>query len=175
MADEATPEEVETTPVETEPETPDLSAEIEKWKALARKNEARAKDNAEKAKRLDELEEANKSELQKLQDQLAAAQKAAQDAEVGRLRASIAARHGVPEPLLTGTDEESLEASAKVLLDFRGGAPKAPSPEGQGKVGEPISGNVKQLTDSDLESMTPAQINAARRAGQLDQLLGIKH
>lgn len=172
MADENTPDEVETTNQEPE-STPDFSAELEKWKAIARKNEARAKDNADKAKRFDELEEANKTELQKLRDQLAAAQKAQSDAEMGRLRASIAAKHQVPESLLTGTDAESFEASAQSLIEFRGAAPKAPSPAGQGNVGQPIGEHKsKQLTEADLQSMTTKQINDARKSGQLDTLLG---
>lgn len=153
MTDENTPDVDETpTPDET-PETPDFAAEVEKWKALARKNEARAKENAEKARKFDEVEDANKSELQRLQDQLAAAQKAAQEAESGRLRASIAAKHGVPESLLSGGDEESLEASAVALLEFRGVQPKAPSPDGQGKVGEPIGDGSKPTLSDALRAL----------------------
>lgn len=175
MTDDNTPADGETPEQEPEQETPpDLSAEVDKWKALARKNESRAKENAEKAKKFDELEEANKSEQQKLQDQLAAAQKALADAETGRLRASIAAKHGVPEGLLSGGDEEALEASAQALLQFRGNVPKAPTPDGQGKVGEPIGG-AKQITSRDqLKSMTSAQIEEARKSGALDGLLGAK-
>ena len=173
------PDPIETTeePVtETAPETavvepPAASDEVEKWKALARKNEARAKENAEKAKRLDELEDANRSELEKLQAQLASAQKSAAEAEAARLRASIAAKHGVPEALLTGSNEEALEEAASALLAFKGTPPSTPSSDGQGKQGDPVSDAVKQLTREDIQSMKPEQIVAAREAGQLKTLL----
>ena len=178
MSDDTT--EVEATESETDQSTEstdnttDLAAEVEKWKALARKNEQRAKDNADKAKRLDDIEDANKSELQKLQDQLAAAQKVAADAETARLRASIANKHGVPEGLLTGSTEEALEESATALLAFKGKPPAAPSSDGQGKQGDAVSGQVKQLTREDLKSMTPEQIVAAQDAGQLNEMQGIR-
>lgn len=171
MTDVETPEPVETPdPVS---ETPDLSAEVEKWKALARKNEERAKSNADKAKRLDEIEEASKSELEKIQAQLADAQRAAADAEAARLRASIAAKHGVPEALLTGSTEEALEEAATALLAFKGVPPAAPSTDGQGALGAPISDQIQQITTIDqLNKMTPAEVNQARREGRLDALLG---
>ena len=56
----------------TAPQTPqetatvDWKAEAEKWKALSRQNEDRAKANADKAKRFDAIEEQSKSEMQKL-------------------------------------------------------------------------------------------------------------
>jgi hypothetical protein len=43
----------------------DWAAEAEKWKALARKHEGTAKANADAAKRLAEIEDANASELEK--------------------------------------------------------------------------------------------------------------
>lgn len=44
---------------------PDLSGEVEKWKALSKKNEDRAKANADAAKRLAELEAASATDLEK--------------------------------------------------------------------------------------------------------------
>ncbi len=44
---------------------PDLTAEVEKWKALARKNEDKAKELAPAAKRLAELEQASQSETER--------------------------------------------------------------------------------------------------------------
>jgi hypothetical protein len=65
---------------------PDLTAEVEKWKALARKHEGTAKANAEAARRLSDLEEASKSETEKA---VAAARREAEEsvrAEVRRER-----------------------------------------------------------------------------------------
>lgn len=126
----------------------------------------------DKAGRLDELEEANKTELQKALERADAAEKAAETAEAARLRASIAARHGVPEALLTGSTEEQLEAAATALLSFKGTTPSAPSSDGQGRTGDPVSNSVKQLTREDIKSYTAEQIDAAEKAGQLDTLLG---
>lgn len=175
-----TTESVEETVAETAPEapaeeaTPDFAAEVEKWKALARKNEQRAKENADKAKRFDEFEESQKTEQQKLLERAELAEKALVAAEVARLRASIAATHGVPEALLTGSTEEALEESAQKLLAFKGVAPSAPSSDGQGKAGESISGGVKPITSLDeLNKLSPAEVNQARREGRLNKLLGI--
>lgn len=70
------------TPATPEPEgaTPppapevDYAAEAEKWKALARKHEERAKANSSAAQKLADIEAANKTEAEKLSDQLKAAQ-----------------------------------------------------------------------------------------------------
>lgn len=163
----------ETVDTESAPETPDLAAEAEKWKALARKNEQRAKENAEKAKRFDEFEETQKTEQQRLTERAERAEQALIAAESARLRASIAAKHGVPEALLTGSTEEALEEAAAALLAFKGTNPTAPSADGQGRQGAPIDGVKKQITSIDeLNKLTPAEVNAARRDGRLDKLLG---
>lgn len=131
-----------TEPTEPTPETPekevDWKAEAEKWKALSRKNEDNAKANAEKASRLDEIEEASKSELEKAQARAEAAEMAAQEATQKALRAEIASAKGVPAHLLTGATKEELEAAADALLEFRGQKPTATSSEPQGKRGEPV-------------------------------------
>ena len=85
-----------------------------------------------KASRLDEIEEAQKTELQKAIERAERAEQAAVDAEAARLKASIAAKHGVPEALLAGSTEEALEESAQSLLAFKGTPPGAPSSDGLG-------------------------------------------
>ena len=170
--EEVTP--AETVETDAPADTPDLSAEAEKWKALARKNEQRAKENAEKAKRFDEFEEAQKTEQQKLVERAERAEQALAAAEVGRLRASIAAKHGVPEALLSGSTEEALEEAATALVAFKGTPPSAPSSDGQGKQGDAISGSKQaQITSVDeLKKLSPAEQMQARRDGRLDTLLG---
>ena len=149
----------------------DPAAEAAKWKALARKHEEQSKANADKAKRFDALEEASKSELEKAVARAEAAEKAAAEAASKVLRADVAAAKGVPANLLSGTTQDELEAAADALLAFKGATPKAPTTDGQGKVGTSLEGT-KQLTDADVERMTPAQINEARRLGRLDHILG---
>ncbi len=93
--------------------------EVAKWKALARKHEAQAKANAAAAKRLAEIEDANKTETQKLADAKAAADKAAAQAQAELARLRVAMRKGLTEAQakrLVGETEEELEADADELL-----------------------------------------------------------
>jgi len=76
----------------------------------------------EKAAKFDEMEEANKSELQKanekaedLQKRLDALTKAN---EVRDLRAKVAKEYGVPESLLTAENEDSCIEQAKALVEY---------------------------------------------------------
>jgi len=98
----------------------DYKAETEKWKALSRKHEGQAKANAEAAKKLAEMEEADKTELQKAVDKALAADKAAASAQGELLRLRIAMRKGLTEAQakrLVGETEEEIEADAKDLLE----------------------------------------------------------
>lgn len=99
----------------TAPVEPAAPAQETDWKAEARKWEARAKENSSAASKLAEIEEANKSEAQKLQEQLSQLQERAATAERDRERLAVIAKHGIPEEyqdLVHGSDAASLEASA---------------------------------------------------------------
>lgn len=160
--------------VETATETgPDLAAEVAKWKALSKKNELRAKENADKAKAFDEHEEANKSELQKLLDRAEKAEKAAAAALIEKLRSDVAKDTSVPVELIHGHTEEEMRAAAEVALAFKGnGKPPAAAPA-QIVTSDGKSTQAKQITSrEDLKSMTPQQVLAAQKEGRLDQLLG---
>lgn len=88
---------------------------VEFWKGKAREQEKRAKDNADAAKRLAEIEEANKTETQKAADRVAKA-----EAEVSTipaqvsdaLRTHLVALHQIPQDdadlFLTANDPELL-------------------------------------------------------------------
>lgn len=81
-------------PAPTEPPAPpadpkDQAAELEKWKALSRKNEERAKTNAAAAAKLAEIEAANQTETQKLQAKAEAAEKAAASATQRAVKAEV--------------------------------------------------------------------------------------
>lgn len=125
----------------------DWQAEAEKLKAESRKWEARAKENSDAAKRLAEIEEANKTAEEKAAERLAAAEKRASELEVQALRAEVAASKGVPSLLLTGTTKEDLEASADALVAFRGEQPQ-PTPEKKTYV-IPDEGGVPAIGKSD--------------------------
>ena len=153
------------TALDAEPKTFDADY-VAKLQQEAAKYRTDAKANADAAKRLAEIEEAQKTETQKLADRLAAAEKKAQDAELKALRSEIAQAKGVPAALLTGSTEDELNASADALIAFRGGAPKppaAPPAEGvQGNVGKPVG-----VTDIDT------QIKAANEAGDWRRALSL--
>lgn len=127
--DTETPDVVET-PAEPVSDTPDWQAEADKWKALARKHEARAKENADASKRLAELEDANKSEVQRAIEQASEAERRAQDAELRALRIEVATEHGLSRQqtkFISGTTREEIEASINELTDaFRPPEPQAP-------------------------------------------------
>jgi pyruvate/2-oxoglutarate dehydrogenase complex dihydrolipoamide acyltransferase (E2) component len=168
---------VDETPTDAAPvETPDTS-EVEKWKALARKNEQRAKENADKAKRLDELEEANKSEQQKLADAAELARKEAAETavELAKLRAAV--KHGLTdddlELLGTGTPDEIEARAERLAARLKGNpAPAAPSSEGQGKQGAPVTSGVTQLTREQFAALSPEERVAAHERGQTASILG---
>lgn len=80
-----------------------------------RKKFADYNDVKARAAKLDELEEASKSETQKLQEQLAALKEQATRSEHDRARLAAIASAGIPEEfqdLVHGSDPESLNASA---------------------------------------------------------------
>jgi len=163
---------VEETP---EAETPDLAAEVAKWKALSRKNEDRAKENEAAAKSWAETEEANKSESEKLLSRAEAAEKALAEREAkeatAALIAEVAKEKGVSPAVLRGATRDELEEHADAYLASIPVVPNAPSADGLGNVGDPIAGVVEIKTLDELNSLTPAEVNQARRDGRLKTLL----
>jgi len=175
--DEGTPTPDPTPPVpDPDKGEKDWQAEAEKWKTFARKHEDAAKANAEKAKRLDDLEESQKTELQKAADRAAAAEAQVAEIEARALRAEVAAAKGVPASLLSGSTQEELEASADALLAFRGQAPKPDF--GGGDRGTDVKAGATQLTQDDVSKLYAEkkydEIETARKEGRLDTLLGAK-
>lgn len=93
-----------------------------------------------KAQRLQEIENANKSEQQKAQErideltkQLADREQQVTQATLTSLKATVAADRGVPAGSLTGSTKEELEASADQLIAWRDAAKptrKPPAPTG---------------------------------------------
>lgn len=92
-------------------------------RAEAAKFRIEAKANADAAKKLAEIEDANKSEVQRFADAKAAAEADAATARADALRWRIAAKHGIgddeAELFLTGSDEATLTRQAEVLASMR--------------------------------------------------------
>lgn len=72
-----------------------------------------------KADKLAEFEESQKTEAQKSQERLEAAEKRAAELESKATRAEVAAAKGVPVALLSGSTQEELEAAADALIAYR--------------------------------------------------------
>lgn len=131
-------------------------AEVEKWKALSRKNEEQAKANAEKAKKFDELEDANRTEQEKLLARAEEAEKRLAEREAkdaaAEMAAEVARDKGVPVEALRGSNREELEAHADALAALLPKKPPAPSADGQGE-GDPI-GDGDMSADDIVEAAT---------------------
>jgi hypothetical protein len=119
-AETAAPAAAAETPKEDEaPEQPKPTETVEFWKAKAREQEKRAKENAAKAAEFDKVTEAQKSEQQRLLERAEAAEgalgavKAAQ--EINDWKAQVSKQTGVPVDVLRGTDLEEIEAHAASL------------------------------------------------------------
>lgn len=147
----------------------DYKADAQKWKALARKHEERAENLAKKATKYDELVESQKSEAQKAAERLAEAEQIAKESKIRAIRAEVAALKGVPAELLAGETEAEIEESATMLLKFRG---EVRPDFGGGNRGKDVGGNRAQWTRADLKGKSPAEIEAARREGLLDRVMG---
>ncbi len=105
----------------------DWQAEADKWKALARKHEKAAADLKPLADKAKDLEDAGKSEIERLTEQLAQAQRTANDAEARALRFEVAAEHKLTpaqSKWLQGSNRDELEANVADLLEAFGPRPE---------------------------------------------------
>lgn len=138
----------------------DPSAEIAKWKALARKHENQAKANADAAQRLKQLEDSGKSESEKLQALLDEQSKKAREATVKALKLQVAADKGLPSQLakfLPDLDDEvDMLAAADELLEASGSAAKG----GSQPTRQPKSTLTNPLGDDDPAASREALINS---------------
>lgn len=123
-------------------------------KTLAAQKEA-LRELRTKAQKFDELEEAKKTELQKAQERAEAAEAALSKSALEAARATVALNKGLTESQakrLVGSTREELEADADVLIaDLQLAAaktPKAPSADGQGAVGETVTGSDDGLDEA---------------------------
>jgi hypothetical protein len=185
--------EPQVTETATETKTPEVEAtntggmtdaereELARLRAIHKdeqKWERRAKENFEKAKRLDEIELAKKSVEERLIAERDAALATAESERTERLREKISRETQVPPDRITGVTEEDMRESAESALSWAKefakkngnpiGAPaSAVTGDGNAPKGEP------QLTQADLKNLTPQQILDADKAGRLNKLKGI--
>lgn len=134
---------------------------VDFWKAKAREQEKRAKANADAAQRLAELEDANKSEQQKLAEAAQQAQADAAQARAEALRYRVATKFGIAdeeaELFLTGTDEDTLTRQGEALAELKKSTVKPPA-----GVYVPQSGHQPAppaLNSDDLEQALRSKLN----------------
>lgn len=98
----------------------DWQAEVTKWKALARKHEARVKELSPAAAKLKEIEDKNKTDLEKAQERETALQVELQKYRVAEVRRAAASAAGLDPELaefITAVDEEEAKAQAERLAE----------------------------------------------------------
>ncbi|MFJ7901899.1 hypothetical protein ACIQ6V_15650 [Streptomyces sp. NPDC096198] len=163
-----------------QPEAAALQAEIDKWKALSRKNEDRFKQAST------ELEGFRQSQMTDTEKAIEAAKVEARNAvlsEVGNklINAELRAASSAAGVALPGAEYLNLNSfvgedgspDAARIAAFVSSLPKSGSGSyaqnlGLGRQGGPTAG---QLTREDLARMSPREINEARAAGKCDALL----
>lgn len=100
---------------------------------------------AAKASKFDEMEEANKSELQKATEKADALQKQLDDltkaAEIRNVRDKISGETGVPASLLSAETEEECKLQAEAILKFANNSNSYPSVKDAGEVANVPSTN----------------------------------
>lgn len=175
--------------------TTDLQAEVDKWKALARKHEDRAKANADAQRDLDQLRQQVESEQERVVREAVAAAKAEVSGQYqGQLlqEALRAAAGGIlndpsdavrlidTDGLLDDNgmpDRSAITSRVADLLEAKpylaAVKPTTQQPGGSAEAGSRgAPGAGQQLTRDDLQSMSPQQIVEAQAQGRLDGLLG---
>jgi hypothetical protein len=167
--------------------------DVEKWKALARKHEQRATSNAAAAKELEKLKKSQMSDTEKAVTEAEERGRNTARLEAGEKVAAAeikAALKGVvPDPAaivedlnlkryLTDDGEvdddavEKLRTKYEAAFKSNGKTKDGDKPDlGQGDKG---GNRARQLSRDDLKTMKPDDIEKARVAGQLDDVLGIK-
>lgn len=169
----------ENPPVE-EPQAPEVveapqGAPETDWKAEARKWETRAKADHELAQKWREYEDTQKSDHEKLAEELAREKAEASQAKAELLRLRIASEKGISgeaTKLLKGSTQEELEAEADLLLSLIADQSKPKTPNPDLNQGQPAPATVGQIDKATLDTMTPAEIMKAKNEGRLDSLLG---
>lgn len=103
----------------------------------------------EKASKFDQIEEANKTELQKITDKATALESelnALKKAnEIRGIREEVAKNMNIPADLLTGDTKESCEAQAKSLLAFASSQQGYPNLKDSGEVNHAGEASTREL------------------------------
>lgn len=144
MSDEITTETTEATTEVDTTQDPQGSTDVD-WKSEARKWENRAKADHEAAKRWREFETSQKSDVEKMADELNRYKAEASEASTKLLKFEVASQKGIPSEaldLLTGSNREELEYAADKLLSLIADQSKPTTPKPDINQGKPASGGI---------------------------------
>ncbi|RLP12258.1 hypothetical protein [Propionibacterium australiense] len=168
----ADPQSVEQPEQQASTQEPDWKAEYDKLKAQARKWEDRAKENYKARQRLDEIEEASKTEAQKQADALAASEARAKAAEARAAALEVSNETGIPVDLLAGPGDD-LKAYAERLAAWQ--AEKAKAVEQAQPAVRPNTHIPAAQTPEYRGTLTiDEQIAAAEKAGDREKTMALK-
>lgn len=157
-------------------EAPTETTEID-WKAQARKWESRAKAakaDTDDAQRWREFQESQKSENERVNDELARVKAEADAAKLELMRIQVAAQKGITGDavkLLKASSIEELEAEADILVALMATSKQPNQPQPDVSQGRPIP-SVGQITREQLAEMSTQEIMKAKADGRLTDLLG---
>lgn len=164
-------------------EDKDWKAEAEKWKALSRKNENASHDALRELEKLraERMTDAEKAIAEAEQrGATTAAEKYQRKLAEASFKAAAAGKVADADALLDlvdvskflttdGVDEEAIAAAVERFAKAAPAQKKFGLPDGGPKGDQPV-----QLTEADLQRMSPEEIVAARAKGQFNDLLGLK-
>ena len=168
-----------------ETETVDLSAELEKWKTLSRKNEQQAKANAAAAKELEDLKKSQLTDQERLVESTKEETRRAVRMEFATKLVDAELKSALNGRVLDGgsllefdkssfiDDDGNVDSeSVTTWVEAHSSTGDVPKPDlGQGNRGE--KSRLAQITSrEELSNMSPADILAARKDGRLDSLMG---
>ena len=135
---------------EQQPEAKTFDADyVEKLRKEAARYRTEAKANADAAKKLADIEEAQKTAEQKAAERLAEAERKAAEAEAKMALATVAGESGVPADILNGPEDrtpEGLQAFADKITAYVGAAnaPRTPKPDpNQGRLSPTATSNAE--------------------------------
>lgn len=186
-------QDTEDDPYQLDSEVTDAAAEVQRLRNLlrrtrkfedkAKQNAAKAQlwdQNADKVKNWDEYQEKTKSETERLAAERDAARKELEAERQEKLRIKIAAETSVPARFVTGATETEMREAAEEYNEAREREVEArlkalninPAAPASAVTSDGKPNQVKQLTRADLATMSPQDILAADKNGQLDELKG---
>lgn len=122
---------------------------VDFWKQKAREQEKRAKENADAARRLSEIENANKTEVQKAAERLSEAEKRAVEAEARVLRRDVAIENKLTADDAALLDTITDEAAMRLLAQRLAGSDKTTS-----RNHVPREGNNPRPDDDEMRTFT---------------------